>query len=124
MTNWAAKDTNYPHWAHGSIKHRRRETALVSIASASWRLNATGKSHAFCSYDGTNAFASSEKEDLQEVSRQLVQERHSHQLADRLDLQHCTMHIDKKEVTFKNEEGDLMGHTCTADICEELIAAS
>ncbi len=55
-------------------------------------------------------FASSRRDDLQDVSRQLVEERSSHRFAHRLDLRCFTMHADKQEVTHRNDEGDLVGH--------------
>ena len=49
VANWAGEpwEKKVPHWAQGSIPHRRRETAILSMRSASWRLNQMGKSHIF-----------------------------------------------------------------------------
>jgi len=87
VANWAAGSDaeQFPLWAHGSIPHRRRDTAILSIASANWRLNASGRSHLFCVCDGTNAFACSAKRDLQLASAALVRRRRQCFLKDRLE---------------------------------------
>ncbi|CAK0909260.1 unnamed protein product, partial [Prorocentrum cordatum] len=51
----------FPSFAHGGIPGRRREGAILALSSAMWRCRDLKLSRTLSNYDGTNAFASTDR---------------------------------------------------------------
>lgn len=70
-----------------------------------------GRSHALTLHDGTNAFASSRRVDLDALVDEYAAPENRPHLRDRHHMQRFELAVDSESICFHNLEGDLMGHT-------------
>eukprot|EP00959_Pyramimonas_sp_CCMP1952_P091664 1918910-Pyramimonas_sp.AAC.2 len=61
-----SKKVERPDWAHGGLKYRGREEAILTLQTAQWRCREAKVSHVTTNFDCTNAFASTKRSLLEQ----------------------------------------------------------
>ena len=102
--------TSIPHYCHGCIKGRRKETALLVQLCGSWRLRQCGLSHVTSFFDQANAFPSVSFASQQDTDRKTVHEDDIF-ISD-ASIFNNVLQVDASDQTtyLQNSEGVLQGH--------------
>ena len=98
-----------PHFAHGFVRHRRREAASLAQACATWRARSCGASHIATLHDMANAFPCSESEDLDNYTENHVRPEDYELFLHRRHSAAVTVEAADGELTVKPESGGMMG---------------
>jgi hypothetical protein len=102
--------SSLPHYCHGCVQGRRKETALLVQLCGSWRLKKCGLSHITSFFDQANAFPSVSFRAQQDTDNKTIWE--DDKFISEASIFDNTLQIDASDETIfmHNQEGCLQGH--------------